>query len=69
MSLLNTTMIANIQLTPWQIKVAHATPATPIFRDATKKIFTRIFDVDEIARKINGVLESPSAENIPVAIL
>ena len=35
----------------------------------TNKISTRIFAVEEKARKINGVLESPSAEKIPVAIL
>ena len=29
----------------------------------------QMFDVDEQARKINGVLESPSAEKMPVATL
>jgi len=35
----------------------------------TNKISTKIFAVDEIARNQNGVLESPRAEKIPVAIL
>ena len=28
-----------------------------------------MFDTDEIARKMNGVVESPSAENAPVQTL
>ncbi len=54
---------------PWQIKVAHATPAIPIENTLTNKISTNILAVEEKARKIKGVLESPSAEKIPVAIL
>jgi hypothetical protein len=38
-------------------------------RAATNRISTRMFAVEENARKIKGVLESPSAEKIPVAIL
>ena len=60
---------ARIQLIPWHKKVAHATPATPMSKAVTKRISTAIFEVEEAARKQKGVLESPSAEKIPVAIL
>ena len=64
-----TTTSASTQLTPWHKNVAHATPATPISNAVTNRISTAMFDVDEQARKINGVLESPSAEKMPVATL
>ena len=51
------------------MNVAHATPAIPILNTATNNISTNIFDTEEIAKKINGVLESPNAENIPVETL
>ena len=41
----------------------------PIENTLTNKISTNILAVEEKARKIKGVLESPSAEKIPVAIL
>ena len=68
-SLFPTTVTARMQLTPWQRKVAHATPATPIWNAATNRISTAMLAVDEAARKKNGVLESPSAEKIPVDTL
>ena len=58
-----------MQLTPWQKKVAQATPATPICNVFTNSRSVRIFAVEEKARNKNGVLESPRAEKIPVAIL
>ena len=69
LSLKNTNMTDNMQLTPWHINVAHATPATPMPKVLTNKISTAILEVDEAARNQNGVFESPSAENIPVDIL
>ena len=51
------------------MNVAHATPFTPISNVFTNSISTAMLDTDEMARNINGVLESPSAENIPVAML
>jgi len=36
---------------------------------ATNKISTPIFETEEIARKINGVFESPRAVKIPVETL
>ena len=65
----NTTTTASMQLIPWQIKVAHATPATPILNAVTNSMSIPILESDEQARKTNGVFESPSAEKIPVAIL
>ena len=41
----------------------------PISNVFTNSISTAMLDTDEMARNINGVLESPSAENIPVAML
>ena len=64
-----TTTSASTQLTPWHKNVAQATPATPMSNAVTNRISTAMLDVDEQARKINGVLESPSAEKIPVATL
>jgi len=37
--------------------------------DFTNIISTRIFEMDDAAKKKNGVFESPRAEKIPVAIL
>ena len=54
---------------PWQRKVAHATPATPIRKAVTNRISTPMLESEEQARKMNGVFESPSAEKIPVATL
>ena len=64
-----TTTSASTQLTPWHKNVAHATPATPMLNAVTNRISTAMLEVDEHARKINGVLESPSAEKMPVATL
>ena len=50
-SLRKITTIARIQLTPWQRKVAHATPATPILKPVTNQISTAILEVEEAARK------------------
>ena len=58
-----------MQLTPWQIKVAYATPATPIVKIFTNIMSTIILALEEAARKMKGVFESPNAEKIPVAIL
>ena len=65
----NTTTSASTQLTPWQRNVAHATPATPILNAVTNRISMKMLLVEDAARKINGVLESPSAEKMPVATL
>ena len=64
-----TTSTASTQLTPWHRKVAQATPATPILKAVTNRMSIPMFAVEEMARKMNGVLESPSAEKIPVAML
>ena len=65
----NTTAIASTQLTPWQRKVAQATPATPMSKAVTNRMSTAMFAVEETARNQKGVRESPSAEKIPVATL
>ena len=39
------------------------------FTVVSLKMSTATFAIEEIARNINGVLESPKAEKIPVAIL
>ena len=65
----NTTTSASTQLTPWQRNVAQATPATPMSNAVTNRMSTAMLDVDEQARKINGVFESPRAEKMPVATL
>ena len=62
-------MSASAQLTPWQRKVAQATPATPIWSFVTKTMSSPMLAVDDAARNQNGVFESPSAEKIPVAML
>ena len=64
-----TTTTASTQLTPWHRKVAQATPATPIWKAVTNKISIPMLLSEETARKTNGVLLSPSAEKIPVAML
>ena len=69
LSFRHTTANDKMQLIPWQIKVAHATPATPILNAVTNSMSIPILESDEQTRKINGVFESPSAEKIPVAIL
>ena len=51
------------------MKVAHATPETPILNPATKSMSAAMFATDEQARKKKGVFESPRAEKIPEAIL
>ena len=66
---LKTNIRDKMQLTPWQINVAHATPATPILNTVTNTMSMPIFDREEQVRKKKGVFESPRAENIPVAIL
>ena len=65
----NTNTSASTQLTPWHRNVAHATPSTPMPNAVTNRISTAMFERDEAMRKKNGVLESPSAEKIPVATL
>ena len=65
----NTTVIARIQLTPWHRKVAQATPSTPMPRPATNKMSMPILLTEEQAKKRKGVLESPRAEKMPVAML
>ena len=60
---------ARIALIAWQMKVAQATPAIPILKIVTKSISTKILEIDDRAKKINGVFESPSDENIPVDTL
>ncbi|CDA67970.1 unknown [Clostridium sp. CAG:510] len=50
-SLLNTTTMASTQLTPWQRKVAQATPATPMLKAFTNQISTAILDKEDTARK------------------
>ena len=51
------------------MKVAHATPAIPMLKLCTNRISMPIFAVDEHAKKMKGVFESPIAEKIPVATL
>ena len=58
-----------MQLMPWQISVAQATPATPMENTVTKTTSMMILAVEENARKRNGVLESPRPEKMPVAML
>lgn len=53
----------------WHKNVAHATPAIPILKALTKRMSIAMLLVDDMARKIKGVLESPMAEKIPVATL
>ena len=53
----------------WEMSVAQATPATPMLNAVTNRISTRMLLVEEIARKMNGVRESPIAEKMPVATL
>ena len=66
---ISTNSSASTQLTPWHRKVAQATPATPMWKAFTKSMSMKMLDVEEAARKKNGVRESPSAENTPVAML
>ena len=47
----NTRKTESMQLTPWQRKVAQATPPIPIDRHFTKRISTRILALEEKARK------------------
>lgn len=68
-NLLSTTNNARIQLIPWQINVARATPYTRMPNTCTNAISITMLDKDEKARNTNGVLESPIAEKIPVARL
>ena len=65
----NTSASEAKQLTPWQRKVAHAVPAIPIANVFTKMKSANMFAVEEKARNKNGVLESPNAVKIPVAML
>ncbi len=65
----NTVKTARTQLKPWQRKVAHATPATPMPKNFTNRISIRIFAEEDRARNKNGDLESPSAEKIPLDTL
>ncbi len=58
-----------IQIIPCQRKVANATPAMPMENVCTKRMSTKILAVEDTARKRKGVLESPNAEKMPVAIL
>lgn len=67
--LFTSTAFARMQLTPWQMNVAHATPSTPIEKAVTKSISMKMFAVEEMARNTNGVLLSPRAEKTPVARL
>ena len=66
---LSTTTIASTQLIPWQMKVAQATPSTPMPKAVTNKTSIPIFAVEDSARKRKGVRESPSAAKVPVATL
>lgn len=65
----NTMIRDKTQLAPWQRKVAQATPETPMEKYLTNKTSAKIFALEDAARKRKGVLESPSAEKIPVAML
>ena len=60
---------ASTQLTPWQRKVAQATPSTPMPKHWTNTTSRKMLAVEEAARKRKGVRESPMAEKMPVAIL
>ena len=46
------------------ITVAHATPATPIWKLTTNTKSSRIFNADDKIKKYNGVLLSPTALKI-----
>ena len=64
----NTNSTRNI-LTASLIIVAHAAPATPIFKLCTKNKSKNIFSTDVAIKKYNGLLESPTACKIPVPAL
>ena len=51
------------------IKVAHATPATPILKEITKTRSRMIFKTEEKIKKYKGVLESPKAVKIELEAL
>ena len=50
-SLAKTNTSANMQLTPWHMKVAHATPATPILNAVTNNMSAPMLLSDDAARK------------------
>ena len=68
-SLKTSTAFATTQLMPWQMNVAHATPATPMENTVTKSMSTNMLATDETASRMNGVTESPRAAKTPVAML
>ena len=55
----STAMIASTQLTPWQRKVAQATPATPILKGGDKE------DIDKDIRDRGGRKEEEGGAGIP----
>ena len=62
-------IIASIEASPCAITVAHAAPATPILKVMTNSKSRPTFKIDEKIKNKSGVLESPSAVKIPVAML
>ena len=60
---------AKIAEIPCAIRVAQATPATPICRFFTIKISNKILKIEEKINKNNGILDRPKALNIADRIL
>ena len=60
-SRLNSVSPESTQAMPCAIKVAQATPPTPIRNAATNKISRPMLPIEEPIRKYSGVLESPNA--------
>ena len=56
-------------LTTWEMTVASAAPATPIFRPTTSTRSITIFTRQATIREITGRWESPIARRRPASIL
>ena len=65
----NSVRKASTDAAPCAAKVAHATPATPIFSQTTKKISRRILLMEEPMRNYSGVRLSPREVKMPLQIL
>ena len=47
----STKITATMPLMDWHRNVAHATPGTPMWKSRTKRISTKIFIIEDTARK------------------
>ena len=56
-------------LTAWEIRVPKATPATPMWNTTTSRRSKKMFKKQQMIKKYNGLLESPTALKIPEPIL